>query len=172
MNDVRLIEVSLAFGFEPVEGKEKVFSDEYLQLSENEDPITQWYRTMKIKSDVSETDPVVLNLLLELHRKIDRLEAIISGTPSERASLSHDNKIVKMGFEHFELSEPLLNPGASYYGRVVLPNYTRHEIPFYFEAVTETMGHINRIHTRDEAEWSGYMMARERAMIRYMKGLE
>lgn len=172
MNDVRLIEVSLAFGFEPLEGKEKVFSDEYLQLSENEDPITQWYRTMKIKSDVGESDPVVLNLLLELHRKIDRLEAIMTGTPSERALLSNNTRIVKMGFEHFELFEPLLSSGTSYYGRVVIPNYTRHEIPFYFEALSETIGHINRIHTRDEAEWSGYMMARERAMIRYMKGLE
>ncbi|MFA6188458.1 MAG: hypothetical protein WC680_04175 [Sulfuricurvum sp.] len=171
MNDVHLIETPLEVEFDISDVNSQEFEQEYNTIgNSDDDAIGQWLRVAKAKGETSESDPVVLHLIVELYRKLDRLEQIITNTVPQNLSLSQKEVITRIGFEHFEISEPLLEQGKYYYGRIVLPLHNRKEIPLYFEAVSATLAKIIRIHSRDEKEWGAYTMSRERMMIRHLKG--
>jgi len=173
MSDVRLIEAPLTIDFEDAAAREHEFEREFGTISEtDDDAIGQWLRSAKSKGDTSDSDPVVLHLMVELYRKMDRLEHLITGNTPTRIPLAHHGEIERIGFEHFELAEPLLEPSKHYYGRLELPVHPRRETPLYFEALTPTLAKIIRIHPRDDGEWGAYMRSRERIMIRHLKGLE
>ncbi len=173
MSNVRLVEASLEITYDLLEGNEDTFEKEFNRNDEhNDDAIGQWLRSAKVKGDTSESDPLVLNLIVELFRKMDRLENLILGKTSNRIALKINTAIEKIGLEHFELSQPILETSKFYYGRVELPNLLHRETPMYFEALSPTLAKITRMHVKDSNEWAIYMTARERSMIRHLKGLE
>lgn len=173
MNNIRLVDVSLELVYDLLDVNSEVFEKEFNSISEHDDDaIGQWLRSAKAKGDTSESDPAVLHLIVELYRKMDRLENLILGNAPKRFPLAMSGVIEKIGLEHFELSQPLLESGKLYYGRVELPVLPRRETPFYFEALSPTLAKITRIHIKDTNEWAVYMTARERSMIRHMKGFE
>lgn len=174
MSDVRLIEAPMCIDFEEAEGERgDAFKKEFAVIAEgDDDAIGQWLRAAKAKGDTSESDPVVLHLIVELYRKMDRLEHLILGNMPIRIALTCHGEITRIGFDHFEFSAPLMEISKHYYGRLDLPIHPRREIPLYFEAITPTLAKIVRRHSKDESEWGVYMRARERIMIRQLKGLE
>ncbi|MCX6072976.1 MAG: hypothetical protein NTY39_01475 [Campylobacterales bacterium] len=171
MRDIRLIEAPLTITFEDTHIRERDFERDFGTRSEtDDDAIGQWLRSAKAKGDTSESDPVVLHMIVELYRKMDRLEHLILGNAPTRIVLAHHGEVEKIGLEHFELSEALLDISNHYYGRLELPIHPRREVSFYFEALSPTLGKIIRMHPKDESEWGVYMRARERMMIRQLKG--
>lgn len=173
METIRLIPADLEIVFDPKSHDIEGFEREYIKLSENDDDaIGQWLRVSKVRGDVRETDPVVLHLMVELYRKMERLENILMNNLPNYVPLNLHGKIEGIGFEHFKLSEPLMSVGEHYYGRFELPVHPKRVSAFYFEAVEPTTAKIIRRHMRDEDSWSGFVRARERIMIRHIKGLE
>lgn len=173
MSEVRLIEAPLEIAFDLDSLNPGEFGREYIQLSEVEnDAIAQWLRNAKGKGEMSEGDGVVVQLLVELYRKIDRLEQALLHTAPKRVPLSCNGKIGRIGYEHFELIEPQLISGEYYYGRLEMPVHPMREVGFYFEAQSPTLAKMVRMHQKDLNEWGIYMMARERAIIRHLKGYE
>jgi hypothetical protein len=149
---------------------EEDFTREYHQLSESDDdPIAQWLKRAKGRGDTSESDPVLLNLVVELHRKIDNLERLIKNEEPERLTLAQGAMIDAIGFGYFRLKEPMLKEGEHYYGRIEMPVHPKHDVPVFFTAESNTVAKISKIHERDEKEWASYLTARERVMIREMK---
>ncbi|MDO9054962.1 MAG: hypothetical protein Q8M43_04975 [Sulfuricurvum sp.] len=173
MSDVRLIEAPLDIGFEIENVNSVEFEREYIQLSEaDNDAIAQWLRNAKGKGEMGDSDGIVVQLLVELYRKIDRLEQALLHTAPKRIPLSNNAKIGRIGYEYFELLEPQLVSGTYYYGRLEMPVHPMREAGFYFEAQSPTLAKIVRMHQKDINEWGIYMMARERAIIRHLKGYE
>jgi hypothetical protein len=175
MNDtaVRLIEAPLEITFECESTNPVEFEREYIVLSEGEnDAIGQWIRNAKGVGDATAGEMVIIQLLSELYRKVEQLERSVLNIVPSRISLSQNVKIGRIGYEYFELLEPLLTSGETYYGRLEFPVHPIREIGLYFKAESETLAKIVRIHQKDESEWAGYMMARERAEIRRLKGYE
>jgi hypothetical protein len=173
MNDIWLVEAPLTIDFEDTNDREREFERDFGTRSEtDDDAIGQWLRSAKAKGDTSDSDPVVLHMIVELYRKMDRLEHLILGNAPTRIGLADHGEIDKIGLEYFELSEALLETSKNYYGRLDLPIHPRREISLYFEAITPTLGKIIRMHSGDESEWGVYMRARERIMIRQLKGNE
>ncbi len=171
MNEVHLVEASLNVVFDTVDMNPQEYEREYNTLGQSdEDAIGQWLRVAKAKGETNESDPVVLHLIVELYRKIDRLEQIITNTIPQRFALTQKGAVTRIGFEYFEVSEPLFKEDENYYGRIVLPLHNQKEVPLYFQALSPTLAKIVRIHSRDEKEWGAYRMARERMMIRHLKG--
>lgn len=171
MSTVRLIKapISLAFDMANAELHER----EYHSLSEaDDDAIGQWLKLAKARGETSESDPIALKLLVELHRKIDNLEQLIKNEKPKRIGLSHSAQIESIGFTHFKLEAPLLEAGQHYYGRITMPTYPQREVGVFFLAEDASLAKLERIHDRDEKEWSAYVTARERVMIREMKGLD
>lgn len=171
MNDVHLIEAPLEIMFDKAQVHPDDFGREYDTIGESDDDaIGQWLRVAKAKGETSESDPVVLHLIVELYRKLDRLEQILTDSVPKNIVLTHNEGICRIGFEHFEISEPLFEKGEHYYGRIVLPLQNRKTVPLYFQAQSSTLAKITRMHSRDEKEWGAYAMSRERMKIRQLKG--
>jgi len=167
MSEPRLIPAPISLYFSEVTTDEDAYEREYQQLSESdEDPISQWLKLAKARGDTRDTDPVLLQLVVELHRKIDALEMFLKDETPVRVSLTSFVKIDSIGFEHFKIEENLLEVGTEYYGRIEMPVYPKRDVGVFFQAQSESVAKITRMHERDEKEWNAYVTARERVLIR------
>lgn len=164
---VRLIKAPIDLFFSLANPEDEFYLREYHQLSESDDdPISQWLKLAKARGETADTDPVVLNLLVELHRKIDALEMLLKNETPKRIALHSQAHIESIGFGHFELKEALLEEGKRYYARVEMPVHPKRDIPLFFQAQSETLATILKMHERDEKDWNAYLTARERVLIR------
>lgn len=168
---VRLVAAPISLEFDLVGERQAEYEREYHQLSESDDdPISQWLKLAKARGETAESDPVLLNLMVELHRKIDNVERLIKHEAPVRISLHYDAVIESIGYGYFQLEKPLLQPQENYYGRIEMPVHPRHDVGVFFKAENKHLAHIVKMHERDEKEWGSYLTARERVMIREMKG--
>lgn len=170
MSEPRLIPapISIAFSEETID--KEAYEREYQSLSESDDdPISQWLKLAKARGETSESDPVLLNLLVELHRKVDALEAFLKNETPKRLSLVSEAQIESIGFEHFKLKEAAFEPGVVYYGRLEMPVHPKRDVGIFFEAQSDKLAKFVRVHERDEKEWASYVTARERVLIRELK---
>ncbi len=166
----RLVKAPIAIEYDLLENNREAYEREYHSLTETDnDPVGQWIKLAKAKGETAEADDVVLKLLVELHRKVDALTAMIKEEESKKLALPHHAKIDSIGFEHFSFERPLLNTGMLYYGRIEMPIFPQKDVPVIFEAESETLAKIAKIHATDEKEWAAYFTARERVMIREQK---
>ncbi len=167
--DVRLIPAPIDIEFEEDFGAEE-FKREFDASSEvDDDPVGHWLRLAKARGETVDTDTVLVTLLVELHRKVDALTEKIDGTKKQRISLEHKARIDYIHHEHFRVHEKTFERGKRYYGRILMPTFPKRDLSVYFEAMNETDAKIKLMHDRDEKEWSSYVTARERVMIRKMK---
>lgn len=167
---VRLVSAPISILYSPVSENEELFSREYHKLSQSDDdPIAQWLKISKARGDTAQSDPVMLNLVVELHRKIENLERLIKNEEPVRIELSSHSDIDSIGYLHFKLTKDVLQVGAEYYGRIEMPVYPKRDVGVYFKAIETNMAEILKMHERDEKEWNTYLTARERILIREMK---
>ena len=170
MSEPRLVSAPISLYFSEANLDRDSYEREYQQLSESdEDPISQWLKLAKAKGDTRDTDPVLLQLVVELHRKIDALEMFLKDETPKRISLTSSAKIDSIGFEYFKLEEAILETGKVYYGRIEMPVYPKRDVGVFFKAVDEKLVQFVKMHERDEKEWCAYMTARERVLIREAK---
>ncbi len=163
----RLVQAPISLVFSQENINKDLYEREYHQLSESDDnAINQWLKLAKAKGETSDTDPVLLNLMVELHNKIDALEMFLKDETPVRVSLTVAAQIDSIGFEHFNLSDELLDEGVEYYGRIEMPVHPKRDVGVFFVAQSKTLAKITRIHDRDEKEWGSYMTSRERVLIR------
>ncbi len=164
---VRLVKAPISIVFSEASLDDEDFQREFQQLNDNdENPINQWLKQAKARGDTSDTDPVLLNLVIELHRKIDALEQFLKNEEPNRISLIDEAEIESIGFEHFKLSSEVLEEGELYYGRVEMPVHPKRDVAIFFTAVDRSLAQITKIHEQDEKEWGAYLTARERILIR------
>lgn len=167
---VRLVKAPIEILFGEAAADKEAYSREYQQLSESDDdPINQWLKIARAKGETSDTDPILLNLLIELHRKVDSLERFLKNEKPKRVPLEKSAEIESIGFEHFKLSTELLQEGVEYYGRVMMPTHPKRDVAVFFTALDKSLAKITKMHERDEREWSVYLTARERVLIREAK---
>jgi len=152
------------------DGFKDIYKEEYDKLgSESDDPIGQFVKLAKARGETKETDPVLLELLIALHRKVDELTAYVKNEKKEFLKLSFKTDIEKIGFDYFEIKEKLFEKGKKYYGRMSLPVFPPRIVPVIFEAESEKLAKILLMHERDIKDYNAFIMARERAIIREMK---
>ncbi len=164
---VRLIPAHISLVYSEASVNRELYMKEFSQLSElDDDPINQWLKLAKGRGETSETDPVLLNLIVELHRKIDALEMFLKGEEPSRVSLTNEADIESIGFGYFKMVDGDFEIGVEYYGRVLMPVHPKRDVPVFFKAVDNSLVQIVKIHERDEKEWNAYLTARERVLIR------
>ena len=167
MSAPRLVPAPISLLFSDASINKEAFEREFQQLSESdEDPISQWLKLAKAKGETKDTDPVLLQLVVELHRKIDALEMFLKDEVPSRVSLLGSVAIDAIGFEYFHIQEPLFEVGKVYYGRIEMPVYPKRDVGVFFKAEEESLAKFLKMHERDEKEWNAYVTARERVLIR------
>lgn len=173
MSEIRLVKAMIDLSFEEVAGNSEKFEREFNQIGEaEENSITQGIKHAKTRGDLDETNALMLNIMAELYRKMEKIEQILTKGQTNRIQLASEGFIESIGLEHFRLNTETLEPGKRYYGRVEIATFPKREIGFYFEALEPALARIETIHVRDKEAWGHYMTACERVMIRQMKGLE
>jgi len=167
MSTPRLVSAPISLVFNELTTDKENFIREYHKLSESdENAINQWLKLAKARGETAETDQVLLQLIVELHNKIDALEMYLKDEQPVRLSLLHKAEIDAIGFEHLNLATNVLTVGEEYYGRVAMPVHPKRDVGIFFTAQSPRLGLITKIHERDEKEWASYMTARERVLIR------
>jgi len=167
MSTPRLVKAPISICFSEASIDKEAYEREYQKLSESDDdPISQWLKLAKARGDTRETDPILLELVVELHRKIDSLEMFLKDEVPKRVPLVCSAAIESIGFEYFKLAEDMLEDGKIYYGRIEMPIYPKHDVGVFFKAESKSLAEIIKMHERDEKEWNAYMTARERVLIR------
>jgi len=167
---IRLIPTPLHINFE--EDKEE-FKKEFDKLgAEIDDPIGQYIKLAKAKGETKETDKVLLELIVALHRKVDELTNLIQHKEKKLIPLKYSEEITHIGYEHFKLKNPILQPNQKYYGRLDIQFFPERDVPLYFIAVDKQIAEIIIMHDRDIKDYNAFVAARERALIREQKGLK
>ncbi len=173
MSSVRLVPATIDLVYDEVSTDVDRFEREFNEISESEENlITQGIKHAKSRGEMDETDILMLNILSELYKKMDKIEHLLIHGSLKRLPLSSSAFIESIGLEHFKLNTDALEVGKHYYGRVEIATFPKREIAFYFEAVEPSLALIEKIHVRDKEAWGYYMVACERIMIRQLKGLE
>jgi len=164
---MRFVRAYVAIEFDLLNEKLK---EEFDKLgSESDDPIGQYIKLAKARGETKDTDPVLLELLIALHRKVDDLSAYIKNQKKEFIPLKEKSETLGLGFEYFKLKDDLLKKGVKYYGRFDLPVFPERKVPVIFEGFDENIGKILHMHDRDIKDYNAFITARERAIIREMK---
>ena len=164
---MRFVRAYVAIEFDLLNEKLK---EEFDKLgSESDDPIGQYIKLAKARGETKDTDPVLLELLIALHRKVDDLSAYIKNQKKEFIPLKEKSETLGLGFEYFKLKNDLLKKGVKYYGRFDLPVFPERKVPVIFEGFDENIGKILHMHDRDIKDYNAFITARERAIIREMK---
>ena len=171
MDNIRFVPAVLTIHLEVLsDTKRELFRREYIGLSEyEEDAIGQWLKIARARGETKDTDEVLLNLLVELHKKVDELTALVKNEEKKLLPLAHTGQILEIGFEHIHVEEPLFEPGREYYARIEMPIFPKREMALYLKGLDPYVGEIILMHEKDLRDWNAYVVAKERAMIREMK---
>jgi len=166
----RFVKAPLTLEYEVYDKNSEEFEREFHTLAyNNDDAVGQWLKKAKARGETAESDPVLLTLMVELHRKLDALELYLKDEKPERLELENIVKIDAIGFEYFRVNKDVFVEGKTYYGRVDLPVYPRRDVAIIFQAVSANEADIVKIDDENEREWSGYLTAQERVLIRQMR---
>ncbi len=164
---MRFVSANIEFRFDEYNKNSK---EEFDRLGlETDDPIGQFIKLAKARGDTKDTDPILLELLVALHRKIDDLTAYLKNEEKKLLNLPNLVNIIGIGFEYFKIDKDILIKGKKYYGRMDLPVFPKREVPLIFEGYNQNIGKILFMHERDEKDYNSYITARERAIIRELK---
>jgi hypothetical protein len=168
--NIRLIPTPLHIQFQ--EDKEE-FKSEYDKLgAEIDDPVGQYIKLAKAKGETSDSDKVLLELVVALHRKVDELTSLVKNETKELIPLKYDENITNIGYEYFKFKNPVLKKNQKYYARLDIAFFPKREVPLYFIAVDEQVAEILIMHDRDIKDYNAFVAARERAIIREKKGIK
>ncbi len=171
MSDIRFVPAVLTMHFEVMsDTRSELFRREYVGLSEyEEDAIGQWLKIARARGETKDTDEVLLNLLVELHKKVDELTALVKNEEKKLLPLAHTAQILEIGFEHIRIEEAAFEPGREYYARIEMPIFPKREMAIYLKGVDTHIAEIILMHEKDLKDWNAYVVAKERAMIRELK---
>lgn len=171
MENIRFVPTVLNVVYEKGSPQDAPFLQEYYALMKiNDDPLGLWLKSSKIRKASEESDQVLLTLLLELHRKVDKLTHVLTSDKPLLLTLEHSAILGAIGHGYVRFDSDVLVMNETYYARIDMPIFPQRHIPLFIEAIDECVGKIVLMHEDDEDDWSTYMMACERAMIRQMKG--
>lgn len=168
---MRIISAPLKIAFNKLDSaNEMIFKGEFDRLSENnDDPISAWLRNIRSRGkSVDENEPII-QLLVELHRKIDALSAHINNEKDEFLELDSNAILESISHNLLIFNSDILETGEKYYARLEIAVFPIRKIPLFFYAKDSKNAEIYLIHSRDEVDFDNYIAARERSLIREAK---
>ncbi len=168
---MRIINAPLKIAFQRLDSTNSAaFRAEFDRMSENnDDPISAWIRSVRARGKVFDESEPVIQLLIELHRKIDSLSAQINAESRDFLALDSNAVLESIGHKTLIFAQGALESGAQYYARLDIAIFPARKIPLFFVANDSQNAEITLMHERDEADFDGYITARERSIIRENK---
>jgi hypothetical protein len=150
VENIRLIPAIIEFEFDKY--SDELQKEFYMLGSESDDPIGQYVKLAKARGETKETDPVLLELLIALHRKVDELSAIVKNEEKNFIKLKNKTEITEIGFGYFKIKDTLFEKNKKYYGRMKVPVFPPRIVPVIFKGFDKNIAKIEFMHERDEKE--------------------
>ncbi|RDU56642.1 hypothetical protein [Helicobacter sp. MIT 99-5507] len=172
MNDLatRLVKAPLKIEFSKIDNNYDTFKMEFDLLSQNnDDPIGLWLKNIRARGKVVDENEPLLQLLVELHRKIDILNARLSNETKEYIKLDSSHNLDSVGHNILVFRDDCLDIGEHYYSRLDIAVFPIRKMPIFFESFTKNQAKIILMHSRDIIDFDGYIASKERANIREEK---
>jgi len=152
---------------------EHKFQKEYELLKEYAtQDVKEWLKKAKIKGELENTDEILLTLLIELHKKIDRIENILTNQQENILDLAFKTFTTGIHFEYLMVKDNSFDKNKLYYSRIKLPVFPKKEFPIYIKAITNNIAKIDKISQKNQEEWNYIVRAKEREYIRELKGVK
>lgn len=152
---------------EEIEGK---YLQEYIRLNQIEESgIEKWLKLSKGRD--YEGDEIMLELLVEVYKKLERLEQKLSIQQSPLIPLPIRVQTHSIGHGALCFEEDL-QEGKTYYARFDLPIFPSKTIPLFFTMLTSKVAKIIKIGTMHNQSYDGYVVECERMEIRSRRGGE
>lgn len=172
--NLRVIPATLLYTFDHVDDHNRShYNRDFDNLAQaNTDPVKEWIALQEAKGLAQDSDKIVLQLLSEMYKKLDRIETMLSGEkPICGHTLPHSGTLQGLGYEALAFENGMLVEGRLYYAKVDMPTFPKRSIPLFFESLDNTTGHIVAMHESDRIQWDSYIISRERTMLSDAKGL-
>lgn len=169
----RIAPCELEIDFSKVnEANEEQFRKEFITLAEQKQGVlNQWLNKLKSKNRMQETDEVLLELLIEIYKKIDHLEQILDQKTKTYIPLESQEMISHIGHSVLCMPKPTFDEQQAYYLRLFLPIFPQRYIGLFGLALHPQVMRIERIHTNDAGDFDSLVAERERLMILDSKSL-
>lgn len=147
------------------------YLQEYIALNQIEESgIEKWLKLSKGRE--YDGDEVMLELLVEVYKKLERLEQKLSIKENPYIPLSLSLKTHSIGHGVFCFEDDLLQEGKIYYGRIDLPIFPSKMIPLFFTMLTPCVGKIVKIGHSHNQNYDAYVVECERMEIRSRREVE
>lgn len=169
----RIAPCELEIDFSKVsEDNEEQFKKEFVALAEQKQGVlNQWLNKLKSKNRMQDTDEVLLELLIEIYKKIDRLEQILDQKAKTYLPLESRAMISHIGHSVLCMSQPTFDEQQDYYLRLFLPIFPQRYVGLFGLALHPQVIRIEHIHTNDAGDFDSLVAERERLMILDSKSL-
>jgi hypothetical protein len=172
--DIRFVPASLDMTYEKVVSSNRaIFESEYKKLSEYiNDDIKEWIKKLKTRGQLEDTDKILLTLLIELHKKVDNLEALLKQEDDNSLKLQHHSTIIGINFDYIQTNSYNFLENVLYYAKISLPIFPKRDIPIYIYGIEQNIAKIHLISQKNLEDWNALVMAKEREYIRELKGVK
>lgn len=166
----RMVNAPLQIAIQKIGDDEARFRAEFDLLAENnDDPIGMWLKNIRSRGKVVDENEPIIQLLVELHRKIDMLSAKINEKNKEFLPLELKLCLSQIGHNVLVFDDEVLEVGQKYYARLDIAVFPVRKMPLFFVALDKKIAKIILMHSRDVADFDGYIASRERSIIRENK---
>lgn len=167
--NTRLVDVRLKLELSAVnDDTYSIFEEEFNKLNINTGlPIEKMINRYKNKSDSNNAQ--VFEILLEIYKKIDKIEKILEDEKIEYIKLENNNYTKSIGHGFLILIENELKIDTSYYVRLFTPSFRSKAISFFGVAIQDNILKITQMSERDIKEFDNFVVNIERESLRVRK---
>lgn len=170
-HNTRIISAPLRIEFSKIQNNIEIFKKEFDLLSENnDDPISSWLKNARARGKIIDESEPVVQLLVELHRKIDTLAFQINKEDSKKyLNLDFSLSLNSIGHKLLIFPNDVLESNMHYYSRLDIAVFPLRKMPIFFNAINNNTAKITLMHDRDVIDFDNYIASRERSIIRESK---
>lgn len=145
---------------------EELLKREFITLSQNRyGSITQWLNKNKSKNRTEETDEVLLELLIELYKKLEHIEQLLQNKAANLLTLESSVVANFIGHSIICVPEPCFTKDEDYYIRIFLPIFPQRHIGIFAKAIDEKILSFTQISHNDTSDFDSFVVQMERATI-------
>ncbi|PAF44348.1 hypothetical protein [Helicobacter sp. 11S02629-2] len=167
----RLVETRLKLELSLSTDSQNAFEAEFSDISFNQvNPVDRWINNIYSRSEARDSDPLVLELLCELYKKIDRLEMALSKESKSFLELKYERFSTFLGHGVIVLEDSKdLELSKEYYARLSLPVFPTREVPLFATLESDNVLKICKMGKKDIEDFDNYIALVERENIRNLK---
>ena len=172
----RLGKCSLSVAYEHInEQRAQSYEEEFAALAGFEQsPMLKWIKTMHSKNTLSEAGMVIVEILTEMYKKLDKLERLLTHKEENLLPLACEGRLAFVGHNALCLGagQSFGEIGSRIYARVFVPLFPERIVGIFAKVLHPQIAQIEHIHIKNRTYFDTFVAECERSMILDAKSLK